>query len=951
MSTLLTKLNKEFTYDAEKGVWLIPGANEEQLLKFSKAIDFLAAMQGITQSKQIFESNLNYVELAKELTAVYTDTVTENEDGKKFSPSPQQLMAIESISKLLSADTEDVPSGTVGDIYSVYSILSGLFGTGKTAVVAPNVIKIVKKLLNITDEQIVYSARTPTAANNLARAVNKKDDAVGITSDKLMDLDLNQVRLIVIDEAFQYELSDINDLTLKVNEHNLNKPQNQKVRIFGLGDPSQVTLEDPMFFPLTKRSIYPVRYGNSLTAIYRTGINSIADAALTFHLNSSPVAFLNTIANTNLDKVKEASSVDSFVGVVAGNSAFSGEEAVLNLLRKKSTKTRLVITNNQAQAAALANKLASSGISDPNILVKSYEDAQSMTVDQVYLLIDPQMSNAFNTAFTDFDYNTAMYTSIGRAREFVFFANPNFTTAHIENAGLANEKEDLTAELEVNKILFADNIEVQNEAVRILFNEIIPMAGTTAETKEVAEQLEDETEDDFVIDHEETNHENPSEENDETTLEPEPRPQTIEQVTGENVNIQHTLHYPSSTRLTELVKSEEIVPGAAMRVVAQQDSNNNYGISYHVVAQRKDDRWVSVGILGQRDFADSSALSSLLSKGINTENIIPESVNFSNNEGVNWSPLFNSAIAFEGTLSSAETMKFHYSKPLNEASTQKKNIFDSIVQSVYSTFFEHEDPIGGKWIDSNNKINWNVVSKVANVVIYSKLSKIETDTDNVEYFGKNKLNPGFTPKEGIPYLVFKDVRTTKNKGERTRFIHVKLTPRKITKDHPYYNTLASAHSAITIIEALTGIKYGTRAFSDLFQKTALNDEQKKAYLQIVGGANPTQAQIQSADAIAGIKSFFFIDPDTKAIIRRPGTDLSSFLSLFTDQPDQLGDAVTKLMPLLYKAKSVIYGGTKKEAQEKLKQVRQEQGELGENFVIESAVEESQRDSEDDNRRV
>jgi hypothetical protein len=588
LSTLLTKLNKEFTFDSNTGNWIIPGANEEQMQKFSSTINFLILIQGITQAKHMINSNLDYVELAKDLSSLFDQTVTKNTDGSLLTPSPQQVLAIETLVNLMSSEVEDVENPYTSEVFSVFSILSGLFGTGKTAVVAPAAVKIAKKVLKLTDDQIVYSARTSTAANNLAKYVSKKDDAVGTTTDNLPTLNFDKVKLIVIDEAFQYAAADLQDLVRIVVEYNTGKPKDQRVRIFGLGDPSQVTLSPPHLFPLTQNSSYPVKYANSLTAIYRTGINSIADAALAFHLNSTPVTFMNTIANTTLEKVKEADSVDSFVGVVAGNSSFSGEEAILKMLAKKSTKTRLVITNNQNQANTFAKRLASSGINDPNILVKSYEDAQSMTVDQVYLMLDPQMSNAFNKAFTDFDYNTAMYTSIGRAKEFVFFANPNFAVAHIENDALANEKENLAIELELNKALFSSAIEAQNESIRILFEQTIPTSGVSPTTEEQAEEAEDDTEGDLVEDHDESDHDSVDEENGETDTPPtEPEP-TTETTTGENVTLQHSLHYPSATKVSSLIKSGELVPGAQMRIVGQEDNSNQYGLSYHVMAAKTD---------------------------------------------------------------------------------------------------------------------------------------------------------------------------------------------------------------------------------------------------------------------------------------------------------------------------------------------------------------------------
>jgi hypothetical protein len=358
-----------------------------------------------------------------------------------------------------------------------------------------------------------------------------------------------------------------------------------------------------------------------------------------------------------------------------------------------------------------------------------------------------------------------------------------------------------------------------------------------------------------------------------------------------------------------------------------------------------------VGILGKRDFDSSPVLNSLISKGTDSQNLIPESSDLTNPQGVRWSSLYDNAVAFSGIMSDISGMKFLYSKDLATVTNQAMPALDSIVTSVYRTFFEHDDPIAGTWLDSNGNVKWDVVSKVAQVVIYNKLNKVESDTDNIEYLEANNFSPGFSPKPGVPYLVFKDLRTTKTKTDRTRFIHIKMTPKKITKTHPYYNTIAQAYSAVQIIEELTQIKYGTRAFSDFIQRAGLSPEQKQAFLTKTAGLNPTEQQKEMAENIAGIKSFFTINPETKAIEQKTGMDLAAYLSLYTNKPDQLAEAINRLMPLIFKAKSVTYAGTLKEAQEKLKQVKLEQGELGENFVIENSIQQAERDTTDSDKRV
>lgn len=462
--------------------------------------------------------------------------------------------------------------------------MSGLLGTGKTAVVASNVVKLLKALTGISSDAIIGTARTRIAAEGVGKSIGSKSMPL---ADLVKLTNLTGIKFIVLDEAFQISEEELKQLWTVVHEHNKVAETKDRIHVLALGDPSQVRNGKPEFFPLSSISTTSTHDTMALAAIYRTGFTSISNAALAFHLNNKRVTALSTTANVSLQDVRAANSTDNFFGVVAGSDTFKNEQAIISLLSKQSSKKRLVIVNNQLEADKLLAALPDSIKAAGNVEIRSYDNAQSMTVDQAYIMIDPNKLDAYGNQFDAMAYNTAMYTSIGRAREFVFLATPDFQVSHMTNEALSKEKENIDLDVEVNRDLFKSIVESSNIAASTLFGGAVANLTPSPATKERQKEAEYDEPADDITDHDDTTHDKPDEPNSEYAGTPE---QTLRKTSsvkknGEQSEVEHSLRYPSASRIANIIKNNEIIGGGPIKIVAAV-ANNKYGVEFKVIGQK-----------------------------------------------------------------------------------------------------------------------------------------------------------------------------------------------------------------------------------------------------------------------------------------------------------------------------------------------------------------------------
>jgi len=271
-------------------------------------------------------------------------------------------------------------------------LLAGLVGSGKTRSLGTIMTNMG------TFENVFYSTMVP-AANQLQAlaASSNRFKYVPITNDtELISTitTLPQGSVYFVDEAFRFNKTNYTNL-LRVAEA-------AKVKLVLVGDPSQNNNFNDLVTTETRFFTTP-----AFTATYRTSHPGIAQAYKGFMFNPNMVTKINALANTD---------INAYSGNTKGSIGFTESELLKNFIRTnldKSTRTKLILVDTQAK------KDAYEALVGTKATVMLHKDAQGIEREEVYVDID----------YTNADQNEAMYTALGRAKQFVAFVHPTVTNA------------------------------------------------------------------------------------------------------------------------------------------------------------------------------------------------------------------------------------------------------------------------------------------------------------------------------------------------------------------------------------------------------------------------------------------------------------------------------------------------------------------------------------------
>lgn len=375
-----------------------------------------------------------------------TITYLQNEIGafKSFNliPTKQQII---SLRQLVNWFYSDKPSAT----------LVGFAGSGKTQVA----IKLLFKVLGITKDNVIALAPTTSANNTLLNAIgetNGIDEPNPLAKFLAMDVaEAAKKDMIVIDEAGLLLGSALIDVEKKIAE--INAVKGTQIKILMLGDPSQITQESFAAF-VEKTVFHSTVMIDPLTITYRTDDVDIISLQKAFKGKSQIPDSIPMYSMTDR-------SNNSF-----GTMGVQTADQLVALMEKSKNngRTKLLIVNTDQIADVMRKRLASLGITDVRVL--NYLEAQSHTVDEAYVMLDPigdlaPEAGIMNDGKVGSEkYNKAMYVATSRATKFVAVASNQIRFTNDSKNLLPNETRNAPTQAELDA--FVKTLEDQLEALK-----------------------------------------------------------------------------------------------------------------------------------------------------------------------------------------------------------------------------------------------------------------------------------------------------------------------------------------------------------------------------------------------------------------------------------------------------------------------------------------------------
>lgn len=251
--------------------------------------------------------------------------------------------------------------------------LEGSPGSGKTQVVVKYIIDLYKRIKGVEQPKLYALGHTSRASKAITKTVFGEERSTSV--EEFLAQDLNEIDILVIDEAPAFKSADMDHIKYAVEQHN--KKGKHKIKILAFGDPAQITSSD--FFEINSTTEKYTHVANPLTVVYRTNVASITDFFMQFKFKSS-----------FLSKVKAAVSHSFSAATKDGSAPFgvlgvSGKNAILELANRASDRSRLIV----AQSAQEADEYRKSLSDQSNVDVLEYHRIGGLEYDEVYIDLDP----------------------------------------------------------------------------------------------------------------------------------------------------------------------------------------------------------------------------------------------------------------------------------------------------------------------------------------------------------------------------------------------------------------------------------------------------------------------------------------------------------------------------------------------------------------------------------
>lgn len=208
----------------------------------------------------------------------------------------------------------------------------------------------------------------------------------------------------------------------KAITHNASKPVEERVKILFLGDQSQITENGGKSDLLGEANNFQkIRKISPVTAVYRTDVSSITEAAETYKDQDVRISEVPAVSNSNQMKVDT-------MGVIKGSTSISeilGKVKEMYDALKQANNAKepdiKILVDTPEKAGRYRAALSSANLP---VEVVGYLDIQGATVDRIFVDIEKsalpeQLDSKGKEAF----YNTVMYTMISRASKLAYVAD------------------------------------------------------------------------------------------------------------------------------------------------------------------------------------------------------------------------------------------------------------------------------------------------------------------------------------------------------------------------------------------------------------------------------------------------------------------------------------------------------------------------------------------------
>jgi hypothetical protein len=778
---ILRKITKDDTYLSK-----VAGTPEEQYDSFQSFVDAILLYKSLKsvldKSSRDFTKHNIKTQLENEINLFSTLT--------SYIPTKQQIIALR---QLVSWYYNKLDNNT-----NPLAVVLGYAGSGKTQVVT----KLFLRMLGIKNDAVY--AFTPSESSNktLAVALGKTAPTTTDPVKEFLDKPIEQfkdVKLIFLDELGLASRSQLE----KIYEKIYVLYDKYGIKTVALGDPTQYS-KDPMpaFLKFTDNtSNISKRYLPPLTITYRTDDIDIIRTQKQFRNKSTLVT-----------EIPVSATHDQKAGVVG----FRSRQDLYNLLVKNSKdgRNQMVIVNNQTEVGIVKAELATFGLAGVTVL--PIEEAQSHTVDEVYVLLTPTQNLAPDNG-NYFRFNKAMYVATSRAKHLVAITSSSLRFDSSPKTLIAGEvRQEPTAE---ERKAFIDDLRDQleklttsnlNTGLAAAAPVVVPPAGATTTTPGTNPIVPNDPNDDP-----DDNPDGPTSEGDSDV---DQNPIVIEEVKGELNDktevgttpelpytydpTDHTLKFPQYHSVKG--KHATIKVGDKVRYIRYWDTKNNRaGVA--VIGQDEKGTWVLLGLIGKDDIAEigNFALPQQLKDIINDPNFQTQKAS-----DIDVTTTFNLASKVEETRGRLNA-----------------NMEDNIDSSVlFEAILKKKSPKFFKWGPLRSLVDYlqNAHTKLFNAYHQASAnlgipSKDDLDNWEIKIYNNKEITKNNLDKKvvlaGVPYFVHK----VKHASGQEEIIHVPLNTRKLNDEkdkellEPLQNLLSLIKQLEKYLDLLDGdakIKWG-----------------------------------------------------------------------------------------------------------------------------------------------
>lgn len=687
------------------------------------------------------------------------------------------------------------------------SYLKGVAGTGKTSVF----LKYFMDINKISYDNTIFSAHNDSATNTLKQI---SDKAVALPIKELLSKSIDffeKTNLIVLDEVNANDRTTFLTFLSFIQDINLKRDENNKLKVLFLGDPTQLKATEEQFIALFSKDYtkhaFPFRnylkIFSPLTVAYRSDVGAINSASNAFRDTNQVIT--NYTANAS-GKISDVNVKGTIVASgIRENGLLKDILQRLNLVKEQAF-SKAVIVSTEAEVKAYQDYLTANNVQGVEVL--TIENAQGRTFDEVH--VDIIKSNLQSTSLgkkyeKDFQYfyNTVLYTAISRAKNTVVLFDESATFSQVESEDVLEVSKDLTKEKEELKQKMTEYLDIADEyyknKIEIKPEEKKPEEEPTPEEEEIIEEEEEETdelEEDVpeIVPDDIIPEDLPEESGAPEILEPQ------DTIVHELQNFQYEVLLEKQG-VGNVKNKSDLQPGDEVVYVKSGDGN----IYVYFKSENSPNYWTPLTLMYPKNLRDS----------VESEKIIKDALDKNTNKNLLYSltsiPLTHLSekdIIARGTIKQSQKLKFHYSAVSNKAAVEKEiensgGIMEHLKQKLLPLIY---------------KKGSTELEEKATLTNFEVFVPTENDKNVLTQMLKND-DPGAAI--GVPYIKFDVVRIKENGQKSTKSFFVKMDAPMLHKTDSLIAPVKTFYDSITNLEkelaalGLSSLKLGNDSFEKL----------------------------------------------------------------------------------------------------------------------------------------